>query len=74
MLSILHKFNEVAKMLKIKGITHVGIRVSNIKNSVNFYEKLGFEYMTDVGFAQGHPVIMKHPCGLMINLLGPAII
>ena len=24
------------------------------------------------GFEQGHPVIMEHPCGIVLNLLGPA--
>ena len=27
---------------------------------------------SDAGFEQGHPIIMQHPSGVVINLLGPA--
>ncbi len=59
-------------MLNIRKIDHVGIRVSDKDRSVNFYEGLGFRFDTDVGFEQGHPVIMRHPSGVVLNLLGPS--
>ena len=59
-------------MLDIQAINHVGIRVSEKQTSIDFYAMLGFELLNDVGFEQGHPVIMNHPCGVVINLLGPA--
>ena len=59
-------------MLEIRSVNHVGIRVSDKQASIDFYAILGFELLTDVGFEAGHPVIMKHPCGVVINLLGPA--
>ena len=33
---------------------------------------MGFDLLGDAGFAAGHPVIMKHPSGVVLNLLGPA--
>ena len=59
-------------MLNIEAVNHVGIRVREKTRSVSFYQKLGFEALQDVGFEKGHPVIMKHPSGVVINLLGPA--
>ena len=59
-------------MLNIESVNHVGIRVKDKTRSVSFYESLGFEALQDVGFEKGHPVIMKHPSGVVINLLGPA--
>ena len=59
-------------MLEIQSVNHVGIRVSEKEVSIEFYALLGFELLNDVGFEQGHPVIMKHPSGVVINLLGPA--
>jgi lactoylglutathione lyase len=59
-------------MLEIQSVNHVGIRVSEKQISIDFYALLGFELLNDVGFEQGHPVIMKHPSGVVINLLGPA--
>ena len=59
-------------MLEIRSVNHVGIRVSEKQTSIDFYAVLGFELLNDVGFEAGHPVIMKHPCGVVINLLGPA--
>lgn len=61
-------------MLDIQAVNHVGIRVSDKQAAIDFYDKLGFEHVSDVGFEQGHPVIMKHPCGVVINLLGPATV
>ena len=40
--------------------------------SVAFYADLGFDLVTDAGFADGHPIIMKHPSGVVLNLLGSA--
>ena len=59
-------------MLEIEAVNHVGIRVRDKSRSVAFYESLGFAFVTDVGFAEGHPVIMRHPSGVVLNLLGPA--
>jgi catechol 2,3-dioxygenase-like lactoylglutathione lyase family enzyme len=58
-------------MLNIESVNHVGIRIGNKGRSVSFYESLGFQFETDAGFEQGHPVIMKHPSGVVLNLLGP---
>jgi len=59
-------------VLKIKAVNHVGIRVADKLCSIGFYETLGFALESDVGFEKGHPVIMKHPGGVVLNLLGPA--
>ena len=59
-------------MLDIESVNHVGIRVGDRSRSVSFYEALGFELIDDAGFDQGHPVIMRHPSGVVLNLLGPA--
>jgi lactoylglutathione lyase len=59
-------------MLEIRSVNHVGIRVSEKQTAIDFYALLGFELLNDVGFEDGHPVIMKHPSGVVINLLGPA--
>lgn len=59
-------------MLNIVSVNHVGIRVADKARSVSFYESLGFELLQDAGFEHGHPVIMKHPSGVVVNLLGPA--
>jgi len=59
-------------MLDIKSVNHIGIRVGDKSRSVSFYENLGFQLTQDAGFEQGHPVIMKHPSGVILNLLGPA--
>ena len=59
-------------MLEIKSVNHVGIRITDKERSVDFYGTLGFEFLSDAGFDDGHPIIMKHPSGVVINLLGPA--
>ena len=59
-------------MLNIESVNHVGIRIRNKSVSVPFYQLLGFELLQDAGFEDGHPIIMKHPSGVVINLLGPA--
>jgi lactoylglutathione lyase len=58
-------------MLDIENVNHVGIRVSEKARSIEFYQRLGFELKSDVGFEKGHPVIMRHACGVVLNLLGP---
>lgn len=59
-------------MLAIEKIDHIGIRVHDKKCAIEFYEGLGFELITDVGFEKGHPVIMQHASGVVLNLLGPS--
>ena len=61
-------------MLPIESVNHVGIRISDKTASVGFYQLLGFEFRSDAGFEQGHPIIMKHPSGVVLNLLGPATV
>lgn len=58
-------------MLDIQAVNHIGVRVSDKDRSVAFYSNMGFEVLGDAGFEQGHPVIMKHPSGVVINVLGP---
>lgn len=59
-------------MLEMSHVDHVGIRISDRGRAVAFYECLGFELIADGGFDQGHPLVMLHPSGININLLGPA--
>ncbi len=59
-------------MLGIEKVDHVGIRVSDKTIATAFYEGLGFETLSDTGFDQGHPIIMQHPSGVVLNLLGPS--
>ena len=61
-------------MLNIQSVNHVGIRISSKRDAVPFYELLGFEFRGDAGFEDGHPIIMKHPSGVVLNLLGPATV
>ena len=59
-------------MLGIEKVDHIGIRVSDKTVSIAFYERLGFRTLSDFGFEKGHPIIMQHPSGVVLNLLGPA--
>jgi len=59
-------------MLEMQNIDHVGIRISDREKSVAFYELIGFKLVVDGGYEQGHPLVMVHPSGININLLGPA--
>ena len=59
-------------MIDIEKIDHVGIRVRDKARSIAFYAGLGFELLADIGFEKGHPIIMRHPSGVVINLLGPS--
>ena len=59
-------------MLNIESVNHVGIRIIDKDRSTPFYTALGFELVEDAGFENGHPIIMRHPSGVVLNLLGPA--
>ena len=59
-------------MLDIEAVNHVGIRIRDKSVSVPFYQTLGFQFKSDAGFEQGHPIILRHPSGVVLNLLGPA--
>ena len=59
-------------MLKIEAVNHIGIRIREKERSKAFYAGFGFELKTDTGFEDGHPIIMTHPSGVVLNLLGPA--
>lgn len=59
-------------MLDINNFDHIGIRISDRTASVSFYELLGFKLIADGGYENGHPLVMLHPSGININLLGPA--
>jgi catechol 2,3-dioxygenase-like lactoylglutathione lyase family enzyme len=61
-------------MRGIEGVNHVGIRISDKNTSIDFYGKLGFEMRSDHGFEAGHPIVMQHPSGVVLNLLGPATV
>ncbi len=59
-------------MLDIHNFDHIGIRISDRDTSVAFYELLGFDLIADGGYDEGHPLVMLHPSGINVNLLGPA--
>ncbi len=60
-------------MFDIEKLDHVGIRVSDKDASLTFYKSLGFEMIQDVGFNEGHPILLRHTSsGDVINLLGVA--
>ena len=59
-------------MINIQKIDHVGIRVHEEERAVKFYELLGFKVEYKGVFEKGHPIIMRHPSGVVINVLGPA--
>ena len=55
-------------MKEITGINHVGIRVTDLEKARQFYEQLGFVFIT--GPIGPEPVaIMKHPSGVTINFI-----
>lgn len=55
-------------MKEITRINHIGIRVSQLDASREFYEKIGFEFI--VGPVGPEPVaIMEHPSGININFI-----
>ncbi len=59
-------------MIAIQKIDHIGIRIRENRRSISFYEELGFELIVDTGFEKGHPIMMRHPSGVVLNLLGPS--
>ncbi|MEH6547368.1 MAG: VOC family protein [Sneathiella sp.] len=59
-------------MLDVLKIDHIGIRIREKQRSISFYELLGFKFITDAGFENGHPIMMEHPSGVVLNLLGPS--
>ena len=59
-------------MLDIKRVDHIGIRISDRERSVAFYEQLGFHFVAGANYDAGHPIVMRHDSGLVVNLLGPA--
>ncbi len=59
-------------MLNIEAVNHIGIRIADKSRAVAFYQLLGFEFAGDMGFEEGHPIIMRHPGGVVVNLLGPS--
>ena len=59
-------------MVSILKIDHIGIRVKEKKRAIDFYEKLGFKLIVDTGFEKGHPIMMQHASGIVLNLLGPS--
>lgn len=59
-------------MLNIESVNHIGIRIADKERSIAFYQQLGFQFSQDAGFEQGHPIVMRHPSAVVLNLLGPA--
>ena len=59
-------------MIPIAKVDHVGIRIREKARSLTFYETLGFALIIDAGFEKGHPIVLRHPSGVVLNLLGPA--
>ncbi|NKB61023.1 MAG: VOC family protein [Gammaproteobacteria bacterium] len=59
-------------MIAIIKIDHIGIRVKEKERAIGFYGKLGFNLVADTGFEKGHPIMMEHPSGVVLNLLGPS--
>lgn len=57
-------------MLNIEKVD--GIRISEKARSIGFYESIGFKLLADAGFEAGHPLILQHASGVVINLLGPS--
>ena len=55
-------------MKQITRINHIGLRVTDLQTSREFYEKLGFEFLA--GPVGPEPVaIMEHPSGVNINFI-----
>ena len=52
----------------------VFIRVKEKARAADFYEALGFELIVDTGFEKGHPIMLRHPSGIVLNLLGPSTV
>ena len=55
-------------MKEIKGINHVGIRVTNLDSAREFYESLGFNII--IGPVGPEPIaVMEHPSGVNLNFI-----
>ncbi|WOG25515.1 VOC family protein [Endozoicomonas sp. 8E] len=55
-------------MIRVRRINHVGIRVSHLQTTRDFYEQLGFQFLA--GPVGPEPVaIMEHPCGVNLNFI-----
>ncbi len=59
-------------MVAIEMIDHIGIRIRDKGRSIAFYEALGFQLIFDAGFEKGHPIMLRHTSGVVLNLLGPS--
>lgn len=55
-------------MQQIVGIDHIGLRVADLEQAKQFYEKLGFE-LTDGPLGPEPVAIMEHPSGVILNLI-----
>lgn len=56
--------------MKIKSIDHIGIRVTDFKRSLHFYQQFGFISIRED--YQEHVFVLSHPSGITINLLDNA--
>ncbi|WP_373020519.1 VOC family protein [Thiomicrorhabdus sp.] len=54
-------------MIRVSGLAHIGVRVSDFENSIEFYLQLGFKMIRDD--QEERVVVLKHPSGVEINLL-----
>jgi len=59
-------------VIDILKVDHIGIRIREKQRSIQFYEDLGFVLVVDTGFEKGHPIMMEHASGIVLNLLGPS--
>lgn len=59
-------------MISIQKIDHIGIRIRDKERSISFYKTLGFMFIRDLGYEEGHPIMMRHPSGVVLNFLGPS--
>lgn len=54
-------------MIKIIGMSHIGVRVVDFYRSVSFYRELGFKVIRDD--VDERVVVLKHSSGVELNLL-----
>lgn len=54
-------------MIGVSGLAHVGVRVADFKESIDFYLQFGFKLIRDD--RKERVVVLKHPSGVEINLL-----
>ena len=55
-------------MREIRGINHIGIRISDLERATAFYTQLGFEFIAGP-FGSEPLAIMQHPSGIVINFI-----